>query len=81
MQEFNKQAFDLMVFSGVNKVPFGQNIKEFYLNDFKNNVDAWDKFFKGDKWIDLDEDGRRERLTMIEKELAKFDVDRKTFDL
>lgn len=81
MQEFNKSAFDMMVFSGVNKVPFGQNVKEFYLKEFRDNSEAWDRFFKGEKWINLDEASRQERIAIIEKELEKFDVSRKTFDL
>lgn len=81
MQELDKPAFDLMVFSGVSKIPYGENVKEFYINDFKKTPQAWDRFFKEGTWDSLNEDTKKEREALIEQALAKFDIKRKTFDL
>lgn len=81
MQELDRQAFDMIVFSGLNDVPFGENIKEYFLNNFRSSPQAWDKVFKGDLWDELDEQARKEREQIVDQALANFDLKRAKFDL
>lgn len=81
MQELNQQEFDMKVFSNISKVPFGENVKEYFVNDFSAHPSEWDSVFQKGLWMELDEEAREERKKAIDAALAKFDVKRAIFDL
>lgn len=80
-QVLDKQALDLLVFSNLNKVPYGENIKEYFMNEFRKSPSDWDQFFEGGSWTELNESARAERESMIDKALVNFDLKRATLDL
>lgn len=80
MQELDKQALDVMVFSNLAKVPFGVNIKEYFFDEFHNSPAGWDNFFKAGSWNELGEAERNERESLLNEALAKFDLKRAVFD-
>lgn len=80
-QVLDKQALDMLVFSNLNKVPYGENIKEYFMNEFRKSPLDWDQFFKEGSWAELDESARAERESIINEALINFDLKRATLDL
>ncbi len=80
MKILNKQELDFKIMKELNKVPFGANIKDFFLADFLENARSYDEFFEGQAWDELNEDARQERVSLFESFVAKFDLERKVFD-
>lgn len=80
MQVLDKQALDMMVFTNLNKVPFGVNIKQYFLEEFENSPAGWDEFFGQVNWQSLSEEDKDERHSLLDQALDKFDLKRAVFD-
>lgn len=81
MQELNQQAFDIKVFSSLGKVPFGENVKEYFLKEFRETPESWDSVFKGGGWSLLDTAAKTEREAILDQALEKFNIKRAIFDM
>lgn len=80
MAGIKSQELDLYVFEHLNSAPFGVNLKEYFIEQFRANPEAFDDFFEGGSYSTLDEQAIAERETALSSALAKFDVVRKVFD-
>ena len=80
MKILNEQELDFKVMMDLNKVPFGSNIKEFFLSHFEAEPAEYDRYFEGGNWAMLSETEQRERKSSFESHISKFDVVRKVFD-
>lgn len=79
MSGINSQELDLYIFEHLNSAPFGVNLKEYFLEDYRANPEKYDRFFEG-SYSTLDDAARTERGEAVAKALGKFDVVRKVFD-
>ncbi len=81
MQVLDKQALDIIVFSNIVKVAYGENIKDYFMNEFRTSPESWDKVFKEGSWNELNQAEKKEREALIDQALGNFDLKRATFDL